>query len=98
MRLVQQVVHSFFVDLKVGAVDGELLATRATLLLNHFKEHADRPGHDSLVFTRLDHGDRLALIIAPILVPLHRECFAGACLAIGEDGRVVALLENAQKV
>ena len=39
--LVQKVVHSFFVDLEVGAVDGELFVAGATLLLDHFEEEAD---------------------------------------------------------
>lgn len=76
MGLIQQVVHSFFVDLKVGAVNCVLLAARSTLLLDHFEEHSDRPGYNSLVLTSLNYGHRLALIIVSILVPFHGECFA----------------------
>lgn len=41
MGLVQQIVHSFFVDLEVGAVDGKLLATVAPLLLDHLEQKAN---------------------------------------------------------
>ena len=91
MRLVEQVINSFFVDLQVGAVHGELLATRARLLLDHFKQKADRSGHDTLILTSLDNGDRLAFVVRTVLVPFHRECFSRASLPVGEDCGVITL-------
>ena len=41
MTLVQQVIHSFFVDLQVGAIDSVLFASRSTLLFDHLEEKTD---------------------------------------------------------
>ena len=41
MTLVQHVIHSFFVDLQVGAIDSVLFAPRSTLLFDHLEEETD---------------------------------------------------------
>lgn len=41
VRLVEQIIDSFFVDLKIGAVDRELLAACSALLLDHFKQESN---------------------------------------------------------
>ena len=94
MRLVQQIVHSFFIDLKVGAVYRELFMARATLLLYHLKQEPDRPRHNTLVLAGLHHGHRLPLVILAVLVPLHTERLARTRLPIGKNGRIVALITS----
>ena len=89
--LVEQIIHSFFVDLEIGAIHSELLSPSSRLLFDHLKQKTNRSRHDTLVLASLDHSNRLSLVVRTILVTLHRECLAWACLTVSENGRVVAL-------
>ena len=95
VRLIEQIVDSFFIDLKVRAVNCEFLPSGPALLLNHFKEESDRSWTYTFVFTGFDHRDRLAFFVLTILVALHRKGFSRASLAIGENRRIVTLYETA---
>ena len=75
VRLVQQVVNSFFIDLKVAAIDRELLPSSVALLFDHLKQKSYRAWHDSLVLTRLHDSHWLAFVILAVLVPFHTKCF-----------------------
>ena len=75
VRLVQQVVNSFFIDLKVAAIDRELLPSSIALLFDHLKQKSYRAWHDSFVLTRLHDSHWLAFIILAVLVPLHTKRF-----------------------
>ena len=97
VRLVQQVVHSFFVNLQIGAVDCELFPARATLLLDHLKEKANRARHNTLVLASFHHSNRLSLIVGTILVAFHGVGLSRARLAVGENRRVVPLPCNAKQ-
>ena len=57
----------------------------ASLLLDHFEEEPNGPRHDTFVFTSLDDGDGLSLIILAILVALHAERLSRAGLSVGEN-------------
>ena len=71
VRLVQQVVNSFFIDLKVAAIDRELLPSSVALLFDHLKQKSYGAWHDSLILARLHDSHWLAFIILAVLVPLH---------------------------
>ena len=93
VRLVQQVVDSFFIDLKVAAIDRELFPSSIALLFDHLKQKSYRTWHDSLVLSRFHDSNWLSFVILAVLVSLHTVRFTRASLSIGENSRIIALLK-----
>ena len=84
VRFVEQVVDFLLVNLKVGAVDCEDFAPAARLLLHQLEKLVDCARYNSFMLSGLNHGGWNALFLS-VVVALHRECLATACLAIRED-------------
>jgi len=50
MRFVEQVVYLFFINLKITAIDRELLFAKIRLLFYHFEKKSDRSRNNSFSF------------------------------------------------
>ena len=75
VRLVQQVIYSFFIDLKIAAVNSELFPSSIALLLDHLKQKTYRTWYDSLIFTSFHNCNWLTFVILAVLVAFHAKSF-----------------------
>ena len=90
-RPVQQIVDFLVVDLHEGDVHADLPLVGLLGRLNLLEELPRAALHQARGAVVRDDWELDALLVGLVLVALHGEGLARACLAVGEDGRVEAL-------
>lgn len=95
VALIEQVIDSLLINLQIRAIDGKSLFPGVRLLLNQVKKKPDRTRYDAFILTGFELCDgRLVCLDLLVLITLHGECFAAACLTISKHCGVIALFQN----
>ena len=92
MTLVQQIVNTLFVDLKIRAVEGELFLFQTALFLNHIKHQLDSSRNNTLVWPSFEN--RLwwiVLTFLSIIIAFHGVGLTTSSLAVREDSGMVTI-------